>query len=203
MLEKCKVCNGNGAISVGGGCHGYGDVRCEACYGSGVVVGGPNAGFEGCVCLQDEHHSDCPAIATGKCHYQSYYPKPVGYDAASTQPKPTGNGQDVAVRAAEVLRNFGYDKIAEDIEARIRLGEKKYGTRLKSHNGRDAVLDLYQELLDSLNYAMQCDIEGIDNGNLFDRIANITIDVARLMADRAAAPNLSALQQLENLSEDL
>ena len=126
-----------------------------------------------------------------------------GYDAAATQPKPTGNGQDVAIDAAFALRGFGYDKIAEDIEARIRMGEKKYGTRLKSHNGRDAVLDLYQELLDSLNYAMQCDIEGIDDGALFDRIADITKDVARLMSDRAAAPNLSALQQLENLSEGL
>jgi Arc/MetJ-type ribon-helix-helix transcriptional regulator len=29
--------------------------------------------WEGCICLQDEHHKDCPAIQTGKCHYQSLY----------------------------------------------------------------------------------------------------------------------------------
>jgi hypothetical protein len=29
--------------------------------------------FEGCVCFQDEHHSDCPAIGKGNCHYQSLY----------------------------------------------------------------------------------------------------------------------------------
>ena len=31
--------------------------------------------FEGCICLQDEHHRDCPAIQTGNCHFQSFYPK--------------------------------------------------------------------------------------------------------------------------------
>ena len=29
--------------------------------------------WEGCICLQDEHHKDCPAIATGKCHFQNLY----------------------------------------------------------------------------------------------------------------------------------
>jgi len=34
---------------------------------------GPGERWENCICLQDEHHRDCPAIKTGKCHYQSYY----------------------------------------------------------------------------------------------------------------------------------
>lgn len=42
-----------------------------------------------------------------------------------------------------------------DIEARIESGRKKYGERLTSHNGRDAKLDLYQELLDAVVYARQ------------------------------------------------
>lgn len=32
--------------------------------------------FAGCICLQDEHHYDCPAIAKGTCHFQSLYRKP-------------------------------------------------------------------------------------------------------------------------------
>lgn len=31
---------------------------------------------EGCVCIQDSHDKKCPAIKTGKCHYQNYYRKP-------------------------------------------------------------------------------------------------------------------------------
>jgi hypothetical protein len=82
-----------------------------------------------------------------------------GEDAAKVQPMPTGNGIDVAVEVAKDLRVMGRDDIAEDTEARIRLGEKKYGTRLKTHNGRDAMLDLYQEILDGCNYAKQLVLE--------------------------------------------
>jgi len=81
------------------------------------------------------------------------------YDAAAPQPMPVGEGVDVAVVAAERLKELGYDELAEDIEARIRLGERKYGTRLKAFNGRDAYIDLYQELLDSINYSQQVIIE--------------------------------------------
>jgi hypothetical protein len=90
-----------------------------------------------------------------------------GEDAAKVQPMPTGDGVDVAVEAAKDLRAMGLDYIAEDTEARIRLGEKKYGTRLKSHNGRDAMLDLYQEVLDGINYAKQLVIEDKDDDTFF------------------------------------
>ena len=93
-----------------------------------------------------------------------------GEDAAKVQPMPTGNGVDVAVEVAKDLRSIGREDIAEDTEARIRLGEKKYGTRLKSHNGRDAMLDLYQEVLDGCNYAKQLVIENKDDGTLFNTL---------------------------------
>jgi hypothetical protein len=79
--------------------------------------------------------------------------------AAKSQPLPTGNGIDVAVEVARDMRGWGHAQIADDIEARIRMGEKKYGTRLKTHNGRNAMLDLYQEALDALNYAKQLQLE--------------------------------------------
>jgi hypothetical protein len=70
-----------------------GQVECEACWGEfnsraclrpahlRARAGLPenfldpfnDPRWEGCICLQDEHHRDCPAIKTGKCHYQSYY----------------------------------------------------------------------------------------------------------------------------------
>lgn len=50
--------------------------------------------------------------------------------------------------------------VREDLEARARMGEQKYGTRLKSHNGRDAELDLLQELYDAWVYSVQLETEG-------------------------------------------
>jgi hypothetical protein len=55
-------------------------------------------------------------------------------------------------------------EIMRDLSARSREGVRKYGTRLKSHNGRDARLDLYQELLDAFMYATQEMLEGEDGG---------------------------------------
>lgn len=107
-----------------------------------------------------------------------------GYDAAAVQPLPTGDGVDVAVIAAENLRKLKYTKIAEDIEARIRLGERKYGTRLKSHNGRDAWLDAYQEALDCINYAQQVHTEGLDNGELFNRAVELAVYIESKMGSR-------------------
>jgi len=101
-----------------------------------------------------------------------------GYDAAAVQAMPSGNGVDVAVVAAENLRALGHEKIAEDIEARIRLGEKKYGSRLKAFNGRNALLDAYQECLDFLNYAKQCEIEGLDDGGLFAGMVGFALIVS-------------------------
>ena len=86
---------------------------------------------------------------------------------------PTGEGVDVAVEVARDLRDQGLDHIAEDVEARIRLGERKYGTRLKANNGRDAMLDLYQEVLDGVNYSKQLVIEGRDDDSFYRSLVDL------------------------------
>jgi hypothetical protein len=45
--------------------------------------------------------------------------------------------------------------VIADIEERRRLGISRYGTALQPHNGRDALRDLYEELLDSATYVRQ------------------------------------------------
>lgn len=50
-------------------------------------------------------------------------------------------------------------EIGEDLELRARLGEERYGERLRAHNGRDARVDLYQEVLDAMMYARQLEEE--------------------------------------------
>jgi hypothetical protein len=97
--------------------------------------------------------------------------------AARVQPMPTGNGIDVATEAAADLRRMGHPELAEDIEARIRLGERKYGVRLKPHNGRDAMLDLHQELCDALVYSKQLEIEGREDDTFFNCLAELAVVV--------------------------
>lgn len=51
------------------------------------------------------------------------------------------------------------DKVIEDINERVRMGEEKYGTKLMTYNGRRALVDLYQELIDAVMYTKQLLLE--------------------------------------------
>ena len=46
-------------------------------------------------------------------------------------------------------------EVAEDMRARSEAGTNKYGTPLRAFNGRNAKMDAYQELLDTLQYFRQ------------------------------------------------
>jgi len=45
--------------------------------------------------------------------------------------------------------------VMADIEGRAKLGEKKYGERLMTFNGRSALQDAYEEALDLAMYLRQ------------------------------------------------
>ncbi len=47
---------------------------------------------------------------------------------------------------------FVQDMVIEDIEARKQLGIHKYGTALQANNGRNMLLDAYEEALDLCIY---------------------------------------------------
>lgn len=51
-------------------------------------------------------------------------------------------------------------KLAYQLEERVALGVRKYGTRLQTNNGRDVCLDIRQELLDGIMYAHQGVMQG-------------------------------------------
>lgn len=44
------------------------------------------------------------------------------------------------------------ESLCADVKARQELGISRYGRPLQAHNGRDVLLDLYEELLDGLAY---------------------------------------------------
>jgi hypothetical protein len=61
------------------------------------------------------------------------------------------------------------DQVIEDLEHRKQLGLSTYGTLLYPHNGRDALLDLYEELLDACCYIKQFLIEDDQYKTIFDK----------------------------------
>ena len=63
--------------------------------------------------------------------------------ATRDEPTPDGDGPDVA------------DLVHSDLEDRVEEGREKYGERLQAGNGRDALVDAYQEALDLALYLRQ------------------------------------------------
>lgn len=67
--------------------------------------------------------------------------------AATPQPMPTAGQQDVL------------PEVIADLQARTAVGVKKYGTELQTFNGRDCLVDAYQEALDLVQYLKQTLLE--------------------------------------------
>lgn len=49
-----------------------------------------------------------------------------------------------------------HELVIADIRDRLAVGTQRYGTPLKPFNGRDALIDAYQEALDLATYLRQC-----------------------------------------------
>jgi hypothetical protein len=49
--------------------------------------------------------------------------------------------------------------VMQDMAARDHLGRQRYGVPLQAHNGRDALIDAYQEILDAAVYLRQAIFE--------------------------------------------
>jgi hypothetical protein len=67
--------------------------------------------------------------------------------ASTPQPKPEGDGEIVL------------SHVIKDLTSRAEFGFNKYGTYLKTNNGRDALIDAYQEALDLTMYLKQAILE--------------------------------------------
>lgn len=79
-----------------------------------------------------------------------YDPTPKERGAATTQQQPP-----VPSPSQPAI----WDLVIEDMRARDYFGTDKYHTRLQAFNGRDALTDAYQELLDAIAYTKQQLIE--------------------------------------------
>lgn len=52
-------------------------------------------------------------------------------------------------------QQYVLDLVVHDIMARAEMGHAKYGTYLMTQNGRDALMDAYQEAIDLVMYLRQ------------------------------------------------
>ncbi len=82
------------------------------------------------------------------------------------------------------------DLVLADLRDRAAVGLARYGTPLRAHNGRDALVDAYQEALDLAMYLRQ-EIE--ERGAAAQALAALAAERDALIAERDAA-----MQDLED-----
>lgn len=80
-------------------------------------------------------------------------------NAAIEQPPPSAGTENVLPTAIRYAEQMNSAALVPDLNARAAMGYTRYGTYLQTHNGRDAAMDCYQELLDGLMYIMQAMME--------------------------------------------
>lgn len=66
------------------------------------------------------------------------------------EPGPVGDDGDDANSRPKIV-----DLVIADMAEKSERGKAKYGTYLQAHNGRDPLVDCYQELLDACQYMRQ------------------------------------------------
>ena len=106
--------------------------------------------------------SECKGCGEGCSHPE--------HRAAVPEPAPTGSGTPVTPVLVELILQ------------RDAMGRAKYGTPLKTRNGRDALVDALQESLDLNQYLMQRVLE------LQDDLAQATAPRGRCSSCRHATP---------------
>lgn len=90
----------------------------------------------------------------------------------SRQPKPISNEhpyiKDLVIDDIKKLNNTDeyIHGVIADINAKAEIGRSKYGTYLQPFNGRNAIVDLYQELIDAAKYARLALFEDPANNDL-------------------------------------
>lgn len=83
------------------------------------------------------------------------------------------------------------DAIIMDLEQRAKVGSAKYGTPLQTHNGRNALLDLYEEMLDAYMYSVQYAEElGDDDYDIAVTVLSCLQSVANKIVTRSGLASL-------------
>ncbi len=95
------------------------------------------------------------------------------------EPPPTGDGAIVLDKAISLISNMAGDNpwLVDALNKRASMGKEKYGDYLRTNNGRNAMVDFLQEMLDGLMYAVQSHMENPTSRERFELIDDV-IDLA-------------------------
>jgi len=94
-------------------------------------------------CAKGEGRTDAEALGQVRAAVLADAALGPGQSLTAPQSMPTGNGVPIL------------ELVLADLRAKSDAGTKKYGTPLKTENGRDALVDAYQEALDLPMYLRQ------------------------------------------------
>lgn len=106
--------------------------------------------------------------------------------AAFVQAMPVKNAdsqdvlQDLLCQEDYTGKKLINESLAAQLQARVELGVRKYGTRLETNNGRDVILDIRQELLDGIMYSHQGVMQGVRCAFVRDQLIKILADLDQL-----------------------
>lgn len=84
------------------------------------------------------------------------------HDGGQAAPKP-GTGRPIAALVRADVKSFfaGSEYVQQALTGRQQLGTERYGTPLQAGNGRDWLLDAFEEALDLAQYLRQ----GLEEGS--------------------------------------
>lgn len=119
----------------------------------------------------------------GDFHYKAVYAAHKAPAATTPEPPPTGDGEDVTLALIEELAETGgHGKLVRDLIERRQFGIDKYGTPLRTHNGRRHMHDAYQEVLDLVVYLKASCMENDEGWGYLHQ----AVDLATSMAEEVA-----------------
>lgn len=117
--------------------------------------------------------------------------------AIEEQPMPVPNDRpalwDLVIADSEGLKgNLGLG-LRADMRARDLSGREKYHVPLQAFNGRDALTDAYQEVLDGIVYTKQAMEEGprpraVPLTTIYEELLKVAIEFKILLMTREAKP---------------
>lgn len=102
-----------------------------------------------------QHHSVYECVQNMKRKERMEQPKKV-FDVQAIEPTPFLNNEQPAPKEGRIPV---YHRALADIQERVRGGRIKYGTELKTGNGRDPLVDALQEAIDLVLYLEQALLE--------------------------------------------
>lgn len=126
-------------------------------------------GITACEAYHLKKRLNCPGTKkclNQSCSFTGYTGTPRGFDFAEGGVLPDGQNKSTVhepmPNASGEKQTVVVDELVKDLQARVEVGKIKYGESLKSHNGRNCLMDAYQEVLDLAMYFKQLLIEQRD-----------------------------------------